>query len=161
MGNQTYKPEKTFWTEEDFARMGWHDNPVQAVAFGPGERELALDIDYIFKWEEPLAGEKQYRFWISPATLVFEDVLGLKISHDAYAGLTILGIDRKEPHTHDERAPKRLWDWTINCVEAIWEFRASGYRQFIRRSPELLSQQRLDYDQRGGYDFSCPKRCDS
>jgi hypothetical protein len=158
MSSEGYTLEKSIWTSDDFDNMGWHDNPVHAVAFGPGAPEIAFDIDYIFKWEQPLPGEKHYRFWISPATLVFQDVLDLKISHDAYAGLTILGIQRREPEKQDEKFPKKLWDWTIDCVEGIWQFRASGYRQFIRRPPELCSQQRLGCDQRGGYDFSCPQR---
>jgi hypothetical protein len=62
---EAYKLEKTLWTDADFERMDWHDNPVHAIAFGPASRELSLDIDYIFKWEQPLPGEKHYRFWIS------------------------------------------------------------------------------------------------
>jgi hypothetical protein len=154
---EAYKLEKTLWTDADFEKMGWHDNPVHAIAFGPGGRELSLDIDYIFKWEQPLPGEKYYRFWISPATLVFEDVLDLKINHDAYVGLIILGIERKESEKSELNFPKMIWKWRIDFVEAKWDFHATGYRQFIRKAPELFGRQRLTYEQRGDYAFSCPK----
>ena len=150
------KIEKTLFTEQDFDSMGWHDNPIHAVAFGPAAREVSFDIDYILKWEQPLPGEKHYRFWISPATLVFEDVYDLKIEHDAYAGLTILGMEREEFKKDGVAFPGNLWTWKIDCVEATWTICARGYRQFIRRQPVLLGQQRLAQEQRGGFNFECP-----
>jgi hypothetical protein len=157
MSTEAYKLEKTLWTDSDFEQMGWHDNLVHAIAFGPGGREFSLDIDYILKWEDPLPGEKYYRFWISPATLVFEDVMTLKINHDAYAGMIILGIERKEAGKPEFNFPKKLWNWKIETVEGKWELCASGYRQLIRRPPELLGQQRLTYEKRGDYVLSWPK----
>jgi len=159
MSSLTYTPEKLFFTDEDFATMGWHDNPVRALAFGREARELSLDIDYIFKWEEPLPEEKHYRFWISPATLVFEDVLELSIQHEFYCGLTLLGIEREE--YKKEVSPifsKKLWKWKLDCVEGGWDISASGFRQFIRRPPVLVKEQGLDLADRGGYSFECPKR---
>src|SRR5262249_31593016 len=144
MSSEAYELEKSLWTDADFDRMGWHDNPVHAVAFGPGEQELTFDIDYIFKWEEPLPGERYYRFWISPATLTFESVIDLNISHDAYVGLTILEITRELSETPDGFR-KPLWKWTLACVEGAWQFRASGYRQFIRRPPVLCAEQCLGH----------------
>ena len=157
MPAETYIPEKTFWTDEDFNRMGWHDNPIHAVAFGLAPYELSFDIDYIFKWEQPLPGQVHYRFWISPATLVFEEVFNLRISHDAYAGLTISGIQRAETEKEEARPGKKLWNWTISCVEGVWQLTAGGYRQCIRKEPVLWPRQRLDFDQRGDCSFVCPK----
>ena len=137
--------------------MGWHDNPIHAFAFGPRPHEVSFDIDYIFKWEQPLPGEKYYRFWISPATLVFEEVFDLKVDHAAYAGLTILNVERAEVTKGGVSFPKKLWNWKLDCVEATWTICASGYRQFIRRQPVLLGQQRLTEEERGGFSFECPK----
>jgi len=157
MTSDGYLAEKTLFTEQDFETMGWHDNPIHAFAFSPEKREVSFDIDYIFKWEKPLTGEKHYRFWVSPATLVFEDVFDLKIAHDSYAGLTILDIEREEVKRDGVEFPKKLWSWKIDCVEATWTICAHGYRQFIRRQPVLTGQQRLTAEQRGGFSFVCPK----
>lgn len=161
MSFDIYQLNKTLFTEDDFDEMGWHDNQIHAIAFGPVHYELSFDIDYIFKWEQPLPGEKGYRFWISPATLVFENVYDLKIEqpYPYYAGLTMMDIYREE--MEKERAwpvDKKVWKWTLDCLEASWVFSATGYRQFIRRKPVLLDQQRLEYDQRHGYSFECQNR---
>lgn len=158
MTTDAYQAEKSLFTDQDFESMGWHDNPIHAFAFGPGSREVSFDIDYIFKWEQPLPDEKYYRFWISPATLVFEDVFDLKIEHDAYAGLTILGVEREEVKKAGVAFPKKLWNWKLDCVEATWTICAHGYRQFIRRPPILVRQQRLTDEQRAGFSFECPKK---
>jgi hypothetical protein len=158
MATDGFQTEKMLFTEQDFDTMGWHDNPIHAFAFGPADREVSFDIDYIFKWEQPLPGEKYFRFWISPATLVFENLFDLKIKHDAYAGLTILGIEREESKKEGVFLPMKSWKWKIDCVEASWEFYATGYRQLIRKPPVLFGQQRLSLEQRQGYSFECTKR---
>lgn len=153
--DDTYHPQKMLFTEQDFALMSWHDNPIHAVAFGPGPGEVCFDIDYIFKWEQPLPNERYYRFWISPATLVFEDVSDLKVEHDAsYTGLTILRINREDATKDGVALPKPAWNWTLHCVEATWTLRATGYRQLVRRPPTLLAKQRLAHDERGGFSFT-------
>ncbi|MEU0559476.1 hypothetical protein [Dactylosporangium sp. NPDC006015] len=70
---------KATWTDADFAHMGWHDCRVHAVSVGvyddatlPPAR-LLLDLDYIVRWVEPAGDGEPFSFWISPATLVFEE----------------------------------------------------------------------------------------
>jgi hypothetical protein len=73
-----YKPEKLVWSESDFEMMGWHDCPIYGIHLADN---VAFDIDYIFKWvlnEQ----DRNYEFWISPATLVFEQARSLKIEID-------------------------------------------------------------------------------
>jgi hypothetical protein len=158
MSEAPYVLEKLFFTEEDFPAMGWHDNPIHAIAFASDSRELLLDIDYILKWEQPRAGKKHFRFWIGPATLVFENVAELSLSHEYYGGVTILSIEREEYQKEKWPASKRLWKWNFDCVEGSWMIAASGYRQFIRRQPVLLDTQVLKLADRGGYSFECPQR---
>ncbi|HEY3379821.1 MAG TPA: hypothetical protein VGL77_20295 [Armatimonadota bacterium] len=161
MSFNAYEVDKLLFTDDDFDTMDWHDNPIHAIAFGPGKYELSFDIDYVFKWEEPLHGEQNYRFWISPATLVFEDVYDLKIEqpYPYYAGLTIANIAREEiEKARDWPADKKVWQWTLECLESAWAFSATGYRQFIRKPPILFAHQRFDYDERQGYGFECPQR---
>lgn len=88
---------------------------------------------------------------------MFEDVFDQKIEHDAYAGLTILGIQREEVKREGVAFPRTLWSWEMSCVEATWRFTAHGFRQFIRREPILLGKQRLTAEQRGGFSFEFPK----
>ena len=69
--DQSYELEKSFWTERDFANMGWHDVRIHAIAFDSEKFELLMDIDYMFAWADPAPGEKHYTFWMAPCTLVF------------------------------------------------------------------------------------------
>jgi hypothetical protein len=69
---------KARWTDADFASMEWHDCRIHAISIGeyddgtlPPARVL-FDIDYIVRWVSPSRGEKDFTFWIAPATLVFE-----------------------------------------------------------------------------------------
>ena len=156
MASLAYKPEKRFFTEQDFAQMTWRDNPIHAIAFGPGPDELTLDIDYIFKAEVPASAARHPTYWVSPATLVFEGVLELNASYKAASVLTLVGLER-EPVKEGHLA-RRFWRWRLNCIQGEMSFLATGYRQFIRRPPELVSHVRLDAGQRGGYDLMCPKR---
>jgi hypothetical protein len=69
---------KATWTEADLTDMGWHDCRVHAVSVGEYEDDtlpparLLLDLDYIVRWVEPAQRDSPFTFWITPATLVFE-----------------------------------------------------------------------------------------
>ena len=45
-----YLLEKKIWTDADFAQMGWHDCRIYKLRL---TRDLELDIDYIFRWNQP------------------------------------------------------------------------------------------------------------
>ena len=66
-----YRIEKLVWDDRDFYQMGWHDVTLHAMAFGPGEFELSLDIDYIFEWVRSTEGGSLFQFRVAPCTLVF------------------------------------------------------------------------------------------
>ena len=42
------------------------------------------------------------------------------------------------------------WQWTLACHHGEITFRAVGFRQFVRRAPQLTSCQRLELSERGG-----------
>ena len=97
-----YELEKWIWTEADFERMGWHDSKIYALAFSPETFELLLDIDYIFEWVQPEPGKKFFKFWIDPATLVFQNVYDVDFDIQAMGPeLEILSIVREQ-----SRAPE-------------------------------------------------------
>jgi hypothetical protein len=95
---QDYEVEKWIWTEDDFDIMGWHDSKIHALAFVPEDFEIAFDIDYIFQWIHPKPNETYFKFWVAPATLVFENVHDVEFDIESYNGdLEIDGVTRKDP----------------------------------------------------------------
>ncbi|WP_300604846.1 hypothetical protein [Niabella sp.] len=148
-----YHLEKSYWTDEDFDQMGWHDNHIYAISFG-GNFELLFDIDYIFKW---VLTDKTYHFWIAPCTLVFENAYNLQLNISSWdMGVEIDGISRKNP-----RRPKNAdyierqteMDWLIDTHQGSISFRSVGYRQYVRQFPRYCSTQVIDQRERGGISF--------
>lgn len=73
-----YELVKKVWTDDDFDLMGWHDSHIYGIAFAM-PYQIAFDIDYIFQWVSPTKDDKYYKFWISPCTLIFENVHDLNL----------------------------------------------------------------------------------
>jgi hypothetical protein len=133
--------------------MGWHDSQIHAMAFSPANFELILDIDYILEWIHPKPEETYYKFWVAPATLVFENVYEVDINTWSYSsGLEIDAITRKDigaPRNAEFIRKAREWLWTIECQEGEITFRSAGYKQYIRTYPVFGGQQTLDLSSRG------------
>ena len=70
---ESYKLEKPIWDDSDFEVMGWHDASVWSMLANPEEYEFLLDLDYIFKWVPPGEGAPNFKFWVAPVTMVFEN----------------------------------------------------------------------------------------
>ena len=140
-----YKLEKQIWTHLDFDKMGWHDCIVYAFRF---DNKLIFDIDYLLEWVMPTGDEVNYKFWISPATLIFEDVENVKISIDLpfVNGIEIADLNKE---TLEDGKIK----WKMETQEGLIEFISTGYKQFIKGHPILKSGQSLSEDERGGYNF--------
>ena len=156
MGIECYTIEKWLWTDADFESMGWHDVRIHAMAFHGNTYEIAFDVDYIFEWIPPDSGKTYSEFWVSPATLVFENVNKLRIDLEPSLGVELDGIERKSP-----RKPKNLdyierdveWAWKLQTHSGEISFRSVGYKQYIRRQPVLTRRQFLETDARGGFSF--------
>jgi hypothetical protein len=150
-----YEVEKWIWTEADFEQMGWHDVQVYAVSFIPNTFELMLDIDYIFEWIHPAENDTCFKFWISPATLVFENVYGIEMALDEpYFELD--AIERTEPRrpTNAEYIERDTeWQWNLEAHRGGMSFRSIGYKQYIRKKPVLSQLQTLEMGLRGGISF--------
>ena len=154
----SYVVEKPIWEDGDFARMSWHDATIYAIAFGPGEFELSMDIDYIFMWVHPAEGERFFRFWVAPCTLVFQNVYDLYLEASRYGGTT-LSID--SVRRTDPRRPKNAdfigrefeWLWTLECHHGELSFRSVGFKQYMRRAPVYTLKQSLELRERGGISF--------
>ena len=152
---EEYTLEKWLWTEADFEQMGWHDARIHAVAFASEAFEFALDIDYILQWIQP-AEDEFYRFWVAPATLVFENVHDVKFDLEPFEAVEIADLRRDDP-----QPPRNAqfigrdteWRWVVETHQGEISLRAIGYKQHIRREPVFGRAQSLDIAARGGYSF--------
>ena len=140
-----YKLEKQIWTELDFDKMGWHDCVVYAFRF---DDELMFDLDYLLKWVLPTGDEVGYKFWISPVTLVFENVENVKISIDMSV---VNGIEIYE--LNKEILENGKIKWRMEAQEGLIEFISTGYKQYIKGYPILNAGPYLSEEERGGYNF--------
>jgi hypothetical protein len=155
---EKYKLEKWIWTEADFEKMGWHDVQIHAFAFMPKTFELVFDIDYILQWVQPdtKKNETYFKFWISPATLVFENIYDLKIEVESDFGIELQNVRREEP-----QKPKNAeyidreteWRWILEAQEGEISLRSVGYKQYLRKEPVLVRAQSLNLEDRGGFSF--------
>ena len=167
--NRARHVEKYLWTDEDFDVMGWHDVKVWAVAFEPGDgtfeslseeryypiqqgARLLLDLDYIVEWMKPTPPQRYFGFWISPATLVFQNVQQIHggeldlASDDLW--LDIQDLVRSEP----DRAGVR--EWTLDGHNFSLTISSTGFRQYLHQPPAFANGQVLSLDQRGGIRFA-------
>ena len=150
----SYRLEKSVWSDDDFAVMGWHDATVWAIGTNPETFELALDLDYIFNWVDPAAGETHYKFWVAPATMVFENVHSLNIDMQSeFGAIEIADLHRDEPTpTPHGKAMQRIY--RFECQEADIALSATGFKMFARERPVLLDCQSLGFERRGGISFA-------
>lgn len=147
--------DRWIWMEADFEDMGWHDCRIHAITASPDTFELLLDLDYILAWVEPSQGQQNYQFWVSPATLVFENVYDLEIFSDGLAfeiDLIARGQARR-PKNGDHIRRAEEWRWEIGCHDGEINFWSVGFQQYIRSAPVLSDKQALDLDTRGGVSF--------
>src|SRR5437899_32725 len=128
MRDRSSKIDKWVRSDDDFKEMSWHDVVIHGLATsnemlsGPDEEprfeppKMLFDIDYILNWRESHA-ERRADFWVSPATLVFEEVSNLNVNFGCKSGkplLVIYSIGREGRH------------WTISLDEGQISFDSGG-----------------------------------
>ena len=151
--SKSYQLEKTIWTDQDFENMGWHDAKLFAISFG-GNYELLFDIDYIFKWVQT---GKTFKFWVSPCTLVFENVYDVEFQMDGISG----GLDIDKISCNNPQRPKNAefikveteFDWTIDTQQGSIFFKSIGYKQYVRQLPKFIHGQYFKLTDRRGISF--------
>jgi hypothetical protein len=149
-GMSEFIPEKWIWSDADFSQMGWHDVIIHSILIKGGS--IAFDIDYMFKWAHPAPGETYYKFWMSPASLIFDNVEDLKLAMNSQSSAIIMGVVRSEAPSTAGGSTTSIW--RFECEDGEIAFRGSGYRQFIRRRPVLSSKQYFTEGERGESSFS-------
>lgn len=137
-----YELEKDIWTDADFENMGWHDCRIYKIRLG---LDLELDIDYIFKWNQPDLEGLPFTFWLAPATLVFRRPK--QVTFDLDIAFEDVGeIDSIERSVGDEGI-----SWTIDTQKGEIQLLSSGFEQFIRQKPTYQFGQTISYFDRYGY----------
>ncbi len=151
---ESFNLAKRIWTVDDFEEMNWHDCKIHAISFGDNHSFL-LDIDYIFKWVD--SDENWFSYWVSPSTMVFENVYDLSSEFDAISEMEINVIkrdDEKKPPNGNYINKEKEWEWIIETTNSgVISFRSVGYIQYIRKMPIYQRSQCLELDIRGGYSF--------
>lgn len=142
---KNYSLEKWEWTEKDFEKMGWHDCPIYAFRF---DDKVSFDLDYILMWNNPEIEGMSYTFWISPSTLIFENVTFFKVGFemDFVNGLEISDIEMEKTDG--------LTIWKIETQEGTIIIHSNSFKQIIRRKPTLQFGQCINNYERGEVNFS-------
>jgi len=142
---EEYQLEKWIWNQNDFEKMGWHDNPIWAMSF---DDDVKFDLDYLLKWVKPQNNIGGYKFWISPATLIFKNPTNFRVEMetDFVNGLEIADIERK--------VQKGKTQFIIEAQEGRIVIETEEFTQIIRRPPTLQISQMLNDIERGPISFS-------
>ncbi|MEV4260441.1 hypothetical protein [Kribbella sp. NPDC049584] len=146
--------EKATWTEADFEVMGWHDCRVHAVSIGVAEDgfpwiRVLLDLDYIVEWVKPKAG--RFSFWITPATLVFDEAWDVTGQLDPTNDL----LEIADLHRLDSPDDKPDPLWHVEGQNFDLRLRAPAYTQYLRKPPiHSAAAQYLTQPERGGLSFA-------
>ena len=135
----TYELEKRIWTNSDFDQMGWHDNHIYKIRL---TEDLEMDIDYIFKWNQPDLEGLPFTFWIAPATLVFKNIKNLRFEFN-------IGFEDNLEIQDIERENKN--QWIVITRQGDIQFTSEGFEQFIRQDPSFQFGQTISYAERYGY----------
>ena len=141
---------KTHWTEQDFDLMGWHDSKIYSINFDMDNHRIIFDIDYIFEWIKNPDTEN-YKFLVSPVTLIFNNIWNLKIDLEPYETIEITDITRdnpQKPNNHEFINKDIEWDWLIDTICGEISFKSVGYQQIIRKHPIIIDTQSLDVSHR-------------
>jgi len=148
-----YDLEKAVWSEKEFKAMGWHDATIWSMLANSEEYEYLLDLDYIFKWVEPIENEKYFKFWISPVTMVFENAHEIRIDIESPQGI----IEISELHMENPQpTPNGKFTehtYRIECQEGVISVKATGYKLYVRQKPKLIQYQSMGLSERNGVSF--------
>lgn len=141
---------KKEFSEKDFEQMSWHDCKIHAIAFDDKNNKLLLDIDYILQW---ISKGKYFKFWIAPATLIFENVYNLNINIEDSLAQIIDVISRENPHNTINLKDVTEWDWEIQLVSGEINFNSIGYTLSLRKEPIYTGNEEMTLKERGGISF--------
>lgn len=150
----SYKLEKSVWSDDDFTLMGWHDATLWSMATNPDAYEFLIDLDYIFKWVSPAIGETYYKFWVAPATMIFENASAIQIDIESDLGAIEVADLHRGESTLTPNGKFRERAYQFECQEGEVKLLATGFKMIVRKQPILLDSQSLGFEARGGISFA-------
>ena len=157
---EQYILEKSIWTQDDFAVMGWHDANIYGMVIEKGEEpwqgNLIFDIDYIFEWVHPVPPQKYFSFWVAPCTLIFKEVYELRIDIDQQGNtLELFDFHNISLLTKEElNNGAIIYEWLLELHVGEIQFKSLGFEQMVRKTPICTNGQVLSLEERGGVSFS-------
>ncbi|MEE8107213.1 MAG: hypothetical protein V3T86_16885, partial [Planctomycetota bacterium] len=133
---------------DGFDLLSWHDCSIHGISFRTGDpaagdwtSELVLDLDFI---TDSVRGGSGTQFMLAPTTLVFHDVIDVKINLDlGNQVLHPVSIDKIEREP-DKGGQHYLWRVKLNWpTDGEITFGATRFTQTIRAKPIVCEQQYL------------------
>ena len=147
----------TVFSEADFDRLSWHDNPVYGLFIDNDvslwKSDLVFDIDFIVEWLCGVGSRTQFK--IAAATLTFHHVTDLKIGVDwGDSSQQVAVAEMTLDHIAQQRVERQLicldrpyyrWILRLNSPRPGGEmsFGASGFTQVLRQEPVVCDEQKL------------------
>jgi hypothetical protein len=103
-----------------------------------------------------MKNKRKFKFWISPCTLVFENVYDIAFE-SGDTTIIIDNISRENPQKpkNGEYLDKDLeYDWIVETTVGELSFKSVGFKQYVRQAPVLIGMQELDLETRNGISFN-------
>ena len=154
-----YILEKPVWNEDDYEVMGWHDASIYGIVIENKPESfssnLLLDIDYIFKWVNPIPPDDYFTFWVAPCTLVFKEAFNLIIDID-YRDYMLYPCEIADLYLVSKIEQSNnvfVYEWNIELQQGSIRLKSVGFEQIVKKYPMHVRGQLLDIDQRGGINF--------
>ena len=101
----------------------------------------------------PKEGEKYYKFWVAPVTMVFENAYEINIEVESQQG----EIEVADLHMENPRKTKNRkyteYTFRFECQEGEISLNATGFKMYVRKNPILQMSQCLALTERGGVNF--------
>jgi hypothetical protein len=149
-----YHPEKLVWSDQDFEVMGWRDASIWSMVADSENFEFLIDIDYIFNWVNPGPGETYFKFWISPATMVFQNASDVRIDIESQQGCIEVMDFQRELIGPSPNGRFTQYKYKFECRQGEIELEATGFQMYVRRAPSRLDHQSFELTTRNGVSFS-------
>ncbi|PKF60179.1 hypothetical protein CW745_16385 [Psychromonas sp. psych-6C06] len=145
--------EKLIWTESDFLEMGWHDSIIYSSFAKIDDYEFVLDLDYIFNRVKPELEGDSFNFWVSPVTMVFQNVSDIKVNIESQQGeIEVSDLLMESPElTPNGKYTSHIY--RFECQQGSISLRATGFKMYVKQLPKFQSSYCLTLKDRNGITF--------
>jgi hypothetical protein len=163
---------KAIWTDQDLDALSWDSCPIHALAItddegppeglspeefleqddvddtAPSALQLHFDLDYIVRRVEPPEPFRDIKFWVSPATLVFNCVWTITGNLRSVC----LPLEMRDLTLVGPEIPRDETAWRLTGRDFDLKFNAWGFTLYLRQPPRY-GRRVLRMAERGGIGF--------